>query len=259
MRRRQAEWCGAANRAFWPSATRAPSAALLAFHRRNDPADMLTYAIGDIHGCADLLDALLARIEAHAAGEPYRLVFLGDYIDRGPDSARVLQTVSRLHWSDPGRVACLMGNHEAMLLSALTTPGADALWLRNGGAETLASFGVDEAAAIPGDVLDWIEGLQTVHADARRWFVHAGFRPGSDPETAEVQDRLWIREPFLAEDHDFGRHVVHGHTPQTGGNPEVRPFRTNLDTGAVYGGALTAGVFSDAQGPALRFLQVRAD
>ena len=218
----------------------------------------LTYAIGDIHGCADLLDALLARIEAHAAGRAHRLVCLGDYIDRGPDSAGVLRTISRLHWSDPERVACLMGNHEAMLLSALTTPGADELWLRNGGAETLASFGVDEAAAIPGDVLDWIEALPTMHADAERWYVHAGFRPGTDPEASDAQDRLWIREPFLSEDCDFGRHVVHGHTPQHSGAPDRRRFRTNLDTAAVYGAALTAGVFSDAQGPALEFLQVRA-
>ena len=218
----------------------------------------LTYAIGDIHGCADLLDALLARIEAHAAGRAHRLVCLGDYIDRGPDSAGVLRTISRLHWSDPERVACLMGNHEAMLLSALTTPGADELWLRNGGAETLASFGVDEAAAIPGDVLDWIEALPTMHADAERWYVHAGFRPGTDPGASDAQDRLWIREPFLSEDCDFGRHVVHGHTPQHSGAPDRRRFRTNLDTAAVYGAALTAGVFSDAQGPALEFLQVRA-
>ena len=218
----------------------------------------LTYAIGDIHGCADLLGALLERIEAHAASKTYKLVFLGDYIDRGPDSAGVLRTISRLHWSDPERVSCLMGNHEAMLLSALSTPGSDVLWLRNGGFETLASFGVDEAAAIPGDVLDWIEALPTIHADAQRWFVHAGFRPGSDPESSDTQDRLWIRDAFLTEDCDFGRHVVHGHTPQQTGKPELRRFRTNLDTAAVYGGALTAGVFSDAQGPALEFLQVRA-
>lgn len=224
----------------------------------SDRTSDLTYAIGDIHGCADLLDALLARIAGHAASRPYRLVFLGDYIDRGPDSAGVLRTISRLHWNDPERVACLMGNHEAMLLDALSTPGADAPWRQNGGTETLASFGVDEAAAIPGDVLDWIETLATVRADARRWYVHAGFRPGCEAPDPQVHNRLWMREPFLTEDWDFGRHVVHGHTPQPNGRPEIRRFRTNLDTGAVYGGALTAGVFSDAQGPALDFLQVRA-
>ncbi|WP_375464289.1 metallophosphoesterase family protein [uncultured Methylobacterium sp.] len=218
----------------------------------------LTYAIGDIHGCASLLDGLLARIETHAASRPYRLVFLGDYIDRGPDSAGVIRTVSRLHWGDPERVVCLMGNHEAMLLKTLQERGALDHWLQNGGVETLASFDAEGPQDLPGDMLDWIEALPTLHADARRWYVHAGFRPGCEAPDPEVHSRLWIREPFLSEDHDFGRHVVHGHTPQTSGRPEVRPFRTNLDTGAVYGGALTAGVFSDVQGPALEFLQVRA-
>lgn len=218
--------------------------------------DGLTYAIGDIHGCCALLDALLARIEAHAASRPHRLVFLGDYIDRGPDSAGVIRMVSRLHWSDPERVACLMGNHEAMLLEALHSPSAAQHWLRNGAVETLHSYGVDEAAELPTDVLDWIESLPTLHEDRRRWYVHAGFRPGCEPPDPEVHNRLWIREPFLSEDCDYGRHVVHGHTPQMSGRPETRPHRTNLDTAAVYGGRLTAGVFCDAQGPALEFLQV---
>ena len=218
----------------------------------------LTYAVGDIHGCADLLDALLDDIDTHAAGRARKLVFLGDYIDRGPDSARVIETLRKLQWREEGAMVCLMGNHEAMLLPALTTPGADALWLRNGGAETLASFGVDEAAAIPGDVLDWIEALPTVHDDPLRWYVHAGFRPEVEAPDPDPESRLWIREPFLSEEYDFGRHVVHGHTPQTKGRPDVWRYRTNLDTGAVYGGALTAGVFTTAQGPAVEFLSVRA-
>ncbi len=90
------------------------------------------------------------------------------------------------------------------------------------------------------------------------WYVHAGFRPGVAPPDSDVHDRLWIREPFLHAEADFGRHVVHGHTPRRDGRADVHPFRTNLDTAAVYGGALTAGVFSDTQGPALAFLQVRA-
>ncbi|WP_431311042.1 metallophosphoesterase family protein [Methylobacterium nigriterrae] len=220
--------------------------------------DLLTYAIGDVHGCADLLDALLERIEAHRAGRPHRLVFLGDYIDRGPDSAGVVRTVRRLHWSDPEAVTCLLGNHEAMLLACLQTPGAADHWLRNGGIETLASYGLDAIEDFPGDVLDWIETLPSVHADARRWYVHAGFRPGCTPPDPDLQNRIWIREPFLSEDHDFGRHVVHGHTPRLSGAPEVRRHRTNLDTGAVYGGALTAGVFTDRQGPAVEFIAVPA-
>jgi serine/threonine protein phosphatase 1 len=218
----------------------------------------LTYAIGDIHGCAVLLDALLERIAAHAGRRAHRLVFLGDYIDRGPDSAAVLRTVSRLNWAEPERVACLMGNHERMLLDALQTPQAAEHWLINGGDATLDSFGARDAGGLPRDTLDWIEALPTVHADAARWYVHAGFRPGAEIPDPDDHNRLWIREPFLEGDHDFGLHVVHGHTPQGDGRPEVRRFRTNLDTAAVYGGALTAGVFSDARGPALEFLQVRA-
>lgn len=220
-------------------------------------AEPLTYAVGDIHGCADQLDGLLERIEAHAAGRPRRLVFLGDYIDRGPDSARVIETLRKLQWREPDSVVCLMGNHEAMLLESLRTPGADAHWMVNGGLTTLESFGVEEAAALPRDVLDWIEALPTLHADARHWYVHAGFHPASPAPDPEVRNRLWIREPFLTEDRDFGRHVVHGHTPQGGGRPEVRPYRTNLDTGAVYGGPLTAGVFTAGAGAAETFLQVR--
>ncbi|MGU3538665.1 metallophosphoesterase family protein [Methylobacterium sp. A54F] len=220
--------------------------------------DELTYAIGDIHGCCELLEALLERIQAHAGDRPHRLVFLGDYIDRGPDSAGVIRIVRRLHWSDPDRVTCLMGNHESMLLASLQQPGAATHWLQNGGAETLASFGLDAIEDFPGDVLDWIEELPTVHADARRWYVHAGFRPGAAVPDPDIHNRLWIRDPFLSGDHDFGRHVVHGHTPQSGGRPELRRYRTNLDTGAVYGGALTAGVFTAEAAPATTFLQVEA-
>jgi serine/threonine protein phosphatase 1 len=217
-----------------------------------------TYAIGDIHGCNDLLDALLARIEEHAAGRERHLVFLGDYIDRGPDSAAVLKTVSRLHWAEPEHVTCLMGNHERMLLDALGTEDAAIHWLGNGGEATLASFGARDVHGLPGDILDWIEALPTMHGDGARWYVHAGFRPGTTPEASDVHDRLWIRDPFLKNEHDFGRHVVHGHTPQRSGEPERRSFRTNLDTGAVYGGALTAGCFTAAAGPPESFLRVKA-
>lgn len=218
-------------------------------------SSVVTYAITDIHGCSELLDALLALIEDHAAGRERRLVFLGDYVDRGPDSAAVLRTVSRLQWSEPDRVVCLMGNHERMLLDALHTEDAELHWLANGGEATLSAFGAREVSDIPKPILDWIEGLPTLHGDGLRWYVHAGFPPGTAPQTSRDRDRLWIREPFLGDDYDFGRHVVHGHTPRRDGRPEVRRFRTNLDTAAVYGGPLTAGVFGDGAGPALAFLQ----
>lgn len=218
----------------------------------------LTYAIGDIHGRADLLDRLLERIAVHAGHRPRKLVFLGDYIDRGPDSAAVLRTVGRLNWAEPERVTCLMGNHERMLLDAIQTRSAAAHWMGNGGAATLESFAARDLSGIPRDTLDWIEGLPTLHGDQARWYVHAGLRPGREATASDPHDRLWIREPFLDGDHDFGRHVVHGHTPQRDGRAETRRFRTNLDTAAVYGGALTAGVFSDARGPPLEFLSVPA-
>ena len=217
---------------------------------------VLTYAIGDIHGCIDLLDALLDRIEAHANGRERRIVFLGDYIDRGPDSAAVLRTISRLQWSEPDHVTCLMGNHERMLLDTLVSEDSALHWLANGGEATLDSFGAREVADLPRSILDWIEGLPTLHADAAHWYVHAGLRPGVPALDSDDHDRLWIREPFLDLDHDFGRHVVHGHTPQRNGRPERLRYRTNLDTGAVYGGSLTAGVFTEAAGPAGPFIQV---
>lgn len=221
-------------------------------------AGPFTYAIGDIHGCADLLDALLERIDAHAAGRPRKLVFLGDYIDRGPDSARVIETLRKLQWREPDDVVCLMGNHEAMLLKTLHEPGALEHWLVNGGTATLASFDAAGPEEISGDVLDWIEGLPTLHSDPQRWYVHAGFRPDAEVPDPDREVHLWMREPFLSADHDFGRHVVHGHTPQTRGGPERKRFRTNLDTGAVYGNALSAGVFSGRQGPPEDILSVPA-
>ena len=218
----------------------------------------ITYAIGDIHGRCDLLDALLQKIELHANGRDRRLVFVGDYIDRGPESARVIETLRKLQWREPDNVVCLMGNHEEMLVNAMWEHGALELWLQNGGIQTLESYGADGPEHLPGDVLDWIESLPTLHQDSLRWYVHAGFRPGAAVPDPDITARLWIREPFLSEICDYGRHVVHGHTPRRDAQPDVRPFRTNLDTGAVFGGALTAGVFTTDQAKAVEFLQIPA-
>ena len=196
----------------------------------------LTYAIGDIHGCHDLLKALVAGVRDHAASRPYRLVFLGEYIDRGRDSAAVIATVRDLQAQSPETVTCLMGNHEMMLLAAARDRSLTGWWLGNGGGATLASFGAPSLDDLPSDVLRWLESLPTQHEDARRIYVHAGLSPARPRHTQTDHDRLWIREPFLTADHDFGKHVVHGHTPQRDAT-----CRTNLDTAAVYGGALTAG------------------
>jgi len=218
----------------------------------------LTYAVGDIHGCHELLLALLDGIEDHAAGRLYTLVFLGDYIDRGPESAGVLQTVRQLQERSPERVICLKGNHEALMIEAAADPDRAPLWLYNGGDAALASFGVSRVGDLPADVLRWVGSLPTFYEDGRRYYVHAGVTPARPLADKDDHDRVWIRQPFLDVDHDFGKHVVHGHTPQLSAVPDERPNRTNLDTAAVYGGALTAGVFTAERDHAIRYLRVRA-
>jgi serine/threonine protein phosphatase 1 len=218
----------------------------------------LTYAIGDIHGCRDLLVELLGKIRDHAAGRKHRVVFLGDYIDRGPDSAGVVATVMDLQARSRDHVVCLKGNHEDLLLTAVADPGKASWWLENGGDVAMASFEVKTPGAIPQRVLDWMAGLPTLWEDDRRYFVHAGFVPGFPVARQSDRDKLWIREPFLSVDYDFGKHVVHGHTPVPSGRPELRPYRTNLDTAAVFGHALTAGIFDDARAAPIGFLQAKS-
>jgi serine/threonine protein phosphatase 1 len=217
---------------------------------------MLTYAIGDIHGRHDLLQLLVGMIREHAGDRLRKLVFLGDYIDRGPDSAAVIETVRSLQGASPDKVICLMGNHEDMALTALDDPAAITWWMRNGGDATLASFGVGTPGDIPVDVLEWLSRLPVSHEDERRYYVHAGLRPGRPFQQQSDEDKLWIREPFLNADYDFGKHVVHGHTPIPSARPDIRSHRTNLDTGAVFSGVLTAGVFTDEKGPPIGHLSV---
>lgn len=216
---------------------------------------MLTYAIGDIHGRHDLLRDLLGSIRDHAAGRLYKLIFLGDYIDRGPASAAVVETVRAAQAEDPERVIALMGNHEAMLLAAVKHPSTLPNWLINGGLETLSSYGVADPRDLPADTLAWLSTLPTSYEDEWRCFVHAGLMPGRARSDQTDLDRIWIREPFLDTDYDFGKHVVHGHTPLRSTTPETLPHRTNLDTAAVFGGALTAGIFEDGCGSPTGFLQ----
>ncbi|MBZ6077860.1 metallophosphoesterase family protein [Microvirga puerhi] len=216
---------------------------------------MLTYAIGDIHGRHDLLEQLLEKIRKHAGDRPHRIVFLGDYIDRGPDSAAVVATVRAEAAKAPDRTVCLMGNHEAMLLDAVEDPSFLLQWLMNGGNATLASYGLGHPRDLPPDVLAWLRSLPTFYEDEWRYFVHAGLIPGRAMDRQTDMDKLWIREPFLDVPYDFGKHVVHGHTPLATTTPETWPHRTNLDTAAVFGGVLTAGIFEDGTGSPQEFLQ----
>jgi len=155
----------------------------------------------------------------------------------------------------PDRVIALKGNHEAIALGVIdgTTP-AD-YWLTQGGAATLRSYGVDSAQALPGAHIDWLRSLRLSYDDGRRFFVHAGIDPEKPLDAQDEHDLVWIREPFLSDERDYGRLIVHGHTPTATGAPDLRSNRLNLDTGAVYGGPLTAAVFADAQTKPMGFLQ----
>jgi serine/threonine protein phosphatase 1 len=214
----------------------------------------LTFAIGDIHGALHKLQQLVGRCEEHAGGRPRRYVFLGDYIDRGPDSAGVLRLLRDMATTLPDVVA-LMGNHEAMLLAVIDGAVGPENWLGQGGVMTLRSFGVAEARALPRGDVDWLRTLPLTKDDGRRFFVHAGVDPRLPLDAQNEDDLLWIREPFLAADRDYGRLIVHGHTPLSSGAPDWRGNRLNLDTGAAYGGPLTAAIFGDDATPPVSFLQ----
>jgi serine/threonine protein phosphatase 1 len=129
------------------------------------------------------------------------------------------------------------------------------VWLRNGGVETLASYGVREVGDLPCAHLDWMRSLRLSYDDGRRLFVHAGVDPAKPLDAQDEQDLLWIREPFLSNRRAYGRLIVHGHTPLETATPDLRVNRLNLDTAAVYGGALTAAVFDDKQIAPLGYLQ----
>jgi serine/threonine protein phosphatase 1 len=223
--------------------------------KKQRTAMSLTYAIGDIHGCLDKLRSLMLRCEKHADGRPMSFVFVGDYIDRGPQSSAVIDCLIDLKAEHGENVVTLMGNHEAMALAAFDGSGPVRLWLAQGGLATLESYRVAEPAELPRAHVDWLRALPLSYDDGRRFFVHAGVNPRASLEAQDDFDLLWIREPFLSHRGDYGRLVVHGHTPLADGVPDLRGNRLNLDTGAVFGGPLTAAVFDDAQTAPVGFLQ----
>lgn len=207
------------------------------------------YAIGDIHGQVEKLRALHAAVAEDLSRRPIasaRLVYLGDYIDWGPDSAAVLSLLAQPPATMPATF--LVGDHEQMLLEALDGDGAAATdWLYSGGRATLASWGIDPeaprdrwAAGMPPAHLAFMRGLKLRHRAGGYLFVHAGIRPRVKSADQTRQDLLGIREPFLSTERNLGRVVVHGHT--VSGTPVIRFNRIGLDTGAGLGGPLTAAV-----------------
>ena len=230
--------------------------------------ERIYYAVGDIHGEYERLVELHDTINMHwrdeGGGRPATLLHLGDYIDRGPDSRRVVDYLIDLQKTFAGdedgfEVVCLMGNHERMMLDALkdAEPGALAHWLKNGGEQTVESYVRDAPPETPRlDApsrahLEWMSGLpiQTVIRTAGLLFVHAGVQPDRYPNCDEAV-YLWTRSPSFMDDSSWPWNpeldpytVVHGHTPTEDGEPYVGQRRINLDTGACYGGKLTAAIF----------------
>src|ERR1700689_1517625 len=158
---------------------------------------LLTYAVGDVHGSLDKLKALVEACREHANGHAFRFVFLGDYIDRGPDSAGVLRFMMSLQADLPNQIVALMGNHEAWALSLLDSALPEVTWLRNGGAETLLSYGAKNITGLPRAHLDWMRSLRLFFDDGRRFFVHAGVNPSKPLDAQNEGEMLWIRMPFL--------------------------------------------------------------
>jgi serine/threonine protein phosphatase 1 len=183
-------------------------------------------------------------------------VFLGDYIDRGPDSRGVLEFVIDLQRRMPSQVVCLCGNHEDLALNAIDDASQIDQWVvHNGGDKALRSYGATHPSEVPADHVAWLRALVTHHDDGRRFFVHAGINPARPLDRQNRHDLLWMREPFLSDPRDYGRFIVHGHTPIKGGQPDLRVNRVNVDTAAVLGGPLTAAVFDEVQTAPIGFLQ----
>ena len=224
------------------------------------PAGQRVYAVGDVHGCADRLAVMHRLIADDLAARPIgdvTLIHLGDYIDRGENSAGVLDRLMT-PWTAPStavaapRLIHLMGNHEQMMLAALDEGDTDTVlqWLSNGGSDTLASWGVPRRARprdwprnIPAAHIAFLRGLAVQHQQGGYVFVHAGLRPGVPLERQSRHDMLWIREPFLSWQGELPGVVVHGHTPEH--DVVKRTNRIGVDTGAVMGGVLTCVVLEE--------------
>lgn len=215
---------------------------------------MLTFAIGDVHGCSGKLTQLLDLCRRFAKGRPAKFIFLGDLIDRGPASRQVVQTVLDMKTANPELVIALAGNHEDLLSKTDTNQGMGR-WLANGGGPTLRSYGVTSPKDLPPEHLAFLRDLPIHYDDGLRLFVHAGIRPGIPLEDQTRDDLLWIRREFLDSIEDHSRLVIHGHSPTRDGKPILRPNRVNIDTGAVFGKALTAAIFSDIKRDPIKFLQ----
>jgi serine/threonine protein phosphatase 1 len=232
------------------------------------PGGTRVYCVGDIHGRDDLLGEMAEHVKADLEGHSFDTVvtiFLGDYVDRGFGSMHVLERLSRKEWPTP--MIALAGNHEDLLRAFLEKERVLEVWRSLGGLETLHSYGVDVGPAMAGRDFDavqaafvarfpehhrhFLESLKVSTAVGDYFFCHAGVRPGVPLDFQDPNDLLNIREPFLSSEAEYGKLVVHGHTPSIA--PEIHPNRIGIDTGAYATGELTCLVL---EAETRRFLSV---
>lgn len=232
------------------------------------PKSQVIFAIGDVHGEAERLrqmhDIIRERHQILYSDFTLKIVHLGDYVDRGADSAGVVDALIELEKAPDLTSISLRGNHEAMMLDGLTQmfPTAQEHWLRHGGKETLASYHRRGLEDVPESHIRWLSDCPLIHIEeeARLIFVHAGIKPDTYPEeTPDVY--LWTRSPRFFDAASWsnpaldGWTVIHGHTPTEDFFPDQSEGcgrRINIDTGAVFGGRLTAAIF--APGDDVRFI-----
>jgi serine/threonine protein phosphatase 1 len=240
-----------------------PTQPMVDRHVARVPPGVCVYAVGDVHGRADLLHALREQIVADSLqltpGTEKIVVYMGDYVDRGLESRQVVDTLIREPLSD-FRSVHLLGNHDAWLLSFLVDAEVGATWLKYGGDVTLHSYGIrlgtplgDDRyfdrlqrtlrSRLPREHVDFLQNLELMFETGDYLFVHAGIRPGVPIDQQTADDLLWIREPFLSWEQTFGRVVVHGHTVDS--SPVVRHNRIGIDTGACWTGRLTCLVLEE--------------
>jgi serine/threonine protein phosphatase 1 len=198
------------------------------------------FAIGDIHGCLSQLNTMMARLDIDA--EKDTLVFIGDYIDRGPDAKGVVDAIldikEKIH-----NVICLLGNHEQMLLNYYLEHRDEELFMHNGGMSTIISYGFTPGGKkhfhVPDTHMEFFTNLKPYYVKDEYIFVHAGLRPGISMDKQNIEDLLWIRYDFINSHYNFGKVVIFGHTPLSFTAPLINENKIGIDTGAVYGGKLT--------------------
>ena len=229
------------------------------------PEGVRLYAIGDVHGCLDALREVHGWIRDDLERRPvadWRIVHVGDYIDRGPASRGVIDFLAKA--VEDSRIICLLGNHDQMLLDCLAgDTGVIPMWKRNGAAATLESYGLPESvlglgqglatelrAAIPEAHVAFFRGLSRSARFGDYFFCHGGIEPGVPLAEQDPDTLIWIRGPFLDNADEHEAVIIHGHTPVDA--LEVRPNRIDIDTGAVYGGPLTCLVLEGAEKGVLR-------